>query len=150
MGTYAGEQRYRALKTDAERAEFRARIAQFTEVFRKGLIETYAKGLLKFNGQRIETVAGRSTISGVNATVVQNIYGDANQPYVIQYTLRKDGSGAWKLRNVIIEGVNLGLTYRNQFASSAQQYGGDLDKVIANWRVEADVKPASDATKGAQ
>jgi phospholipid transport system substrate-binding protein len=150
MGTYASEQRYRALKTDAERAAFRARIEKFTAVFRGGLIETYAKGLLKFNGERIETVAGRSTVNGVNATVVQHIHGDANQPYVIQYTLRKDRSGVWKLRNVIIEGVNLGLTYRNQFASSAQQYGGDLDKVIANWRVEADVKPASDAAKGAQ
>jgi phospholipid transport system substrate-binding protein len=150
MGVYASEQRYRALKTDAERAAFRARIAKFTDIFRQGLIDTYAKGLLKFNGQRIETVGGRSSVNGVNATVVQNIHGDAAQPYVIQYTLRQDKSGVWKLRNVIIEGVNLGLTYRNQFAASAQQYGGDLDKVIANWRVEPDVKPADGAAKGAQ
>jgi len=150
MGTYASEQRYKALKTDAERAAFKARIARFTETFRHGLIETYAKGLLKFNGQRIETVAGRSSVNGVNATVVQNIHGDADKPYVIQYTLRKDRSGSWKLRNVIIEGVNLGQTYRNQFASSAEQYRGDIDQVIANWRVEPDVKADAKAAADAK
>lgn len=149
MGTYASEQRYKALKTDAERAAFKARIARFTEIFRRGLIETYAKGLLKFNGQRIETIAGRSSVNGANATVVQNIHGDADKPYVIQYTLRKDGNDSWKLRNVIIEGVNLGQTYRNQFASLAEQHRGDIDQVIANWRVEPQIK-ADAAAAGAK
>lgn len=139
MGRYASD---KSVKTDAERAALQARIAKFTEVFRRGLIETYAKGLLKFDGQRIETVAGRSNVKGSDATIVQNIFGGADKPYVIQYTLRQDGDGTWKLRNVIIEGVNLGQTYRNQFASSAEQYGGDLDKVIANWRVEPDLENA--------
>lgn len=142
MGRYASD---KSLKTDAERTALQARIAKFTEVFRRGLIETYAKGLLKFDGQRIETVAGRSSVKGNDATVVQNIYGGADKPYVIQYTLRQDGGGIWKLRNVIIEGVNLGQTYRNQFASSAEQYGGDLDRVIANWRVEPDLKEGAAA-----
>lgn len=143
MGIYASEQRYNTLQSDAERTAFKGRITKFTEIFRHGLIETYAKGLLKFNGQRIETVAGRSMVNGSNATVVQNIYGDADKPYIVQYTLRQDAGGTWKLRNVIIEGVNLGQTYRNQFASAAEQYRGDLDQVIANWRVEPEVKPAT-------
>lgn len=146
MGRYASDKN---LKTDTERAALQARIAKFTDVFRSGLIETYAKGLLKFDGQRIETVAGRSSVKGNDATVVQNIYGGADKPYVIQYTLRQDDGGTWKLRNVIIEGVNLGQTYRNQFASSAEQYGGDLDRVIANWHVEPDLKDGT-AAGGAQ
>lgn len=145
MGTYASDQRFKALKTDQERSEFNARITKFTEMFRHGLVETYAKGLLKFNGQRIETVAGRSSVTGTNATVVQNIFGDADKPYVIQYTLRQADGGTWKLRNVIIEGVNLGQTYRNQFASAAEQSHGDLDKVIANWHIEPEV--SADAAK---
>lgn len=143
MGTYASEQRFRALQSEQERAAFRARVARFTEIFRQGLVETYAKGLLKFDGQRIETVKGRSSVNGANATVVQNVYGGADKPYVVQYSLRQDASGTWKLRNVIIEGVNLGQTYRSQFASAAEQYGGDLDKVIANWHVEPDAQGAA-------
>jgi phospholipid transport system substrate-binding protein len=147
MGSYASDQKYKALKTDQERQTFNARIARFTDIFRRGLVETYAKGLLKFNGQRIETVSGRSSITGTNATVVQNIYGGADKPYVVQYSLRQDSSGVWKLRNVIIEGVNLGQTYRNQFGSAAEQYGGDLDKVIANWHVEPQIDGAADTGK---
>src|SRR5690606_26253266 len=64
MGTYASEQKYRALKTDPDRAEFKARIAKFTDIFRRSLVETYAKGLLKFDGQRLEPVAGRRSVTG--------------------------------------------------------------------------------------
>lgn len=146
MGMYASDQRFKALKTDAERAAFTARVARFTEIFRRGLVETYAKGLLRFDGQRIEVVAGRSSVNGANATVVQNIYGNADKPYVVQYSLRQGASGGeWKLRNVIIEGVNLGSTYRSQFASSAEQYHGDLDQVIANWRVEPEIETRAKA-----
>ena len=34
---------------------------------------------------------------------------------------------------MIIESVNLGEIYRDQFLSSAREYDGDLDQVIANW-----------------
>jgi phospholipid transport system substrate-binding protein len=39
----------------------------------------------------------------------------------------------WKLRNMIIESVNLGEIYKNQFEASARKYEGDLDQVIENW-----------------
>lgn len=135
MGSYAGAQRYNALKTDAEKAAFRDQIKRFTENFRRGVVQTYAKGLLQFNGQRIETVPPRNAQTGDSVSVVQNIYGGADKPYVVQYTLRKDRSGGWKVRNVIIEGINLGQTYRNQFAASAEANRGDIDKVIATWQV---------------
>ena len=48
-----------------------------------------------------------------------------------------------ELRNVvggyggapILNGVNMGLTYRNQFngAMNDPKYGGDMDKVIDSW-----------------
>ena len=37
----------------------------------------------------------------------------------------------WQLRNIIIEGVNLGEIYRSQFEASARKSNGDLDVVIA-------------------
>lgn len=138
MGPYASAQRYQALPSEPDKAEFRARIQRFSETFKQGLVETYARGLLKFNGQRIETLPPRKgdDIATGSVGVVQNIYGDADKPYVVQYSMRRNHDGEWKLNNVIIEGINLGQTYRSQFASAADQYRGDLDKVIANWKVE--------------
>ena len=41
--------------------------------------------------------------------------------------------GSWKLRNLIIETINLGEIYRNQFNALAQSANGDLDLVIDQW-----------------
>ncbi|HET8709742.1 MAG TPA: ABC transporter substrate-binding protein [Spongiibacteraceae bacterium] len=141
MGPYAGVQRYRALNTEQEKKDFVARIQRFSDAFKQGLIETYAKGLLKFDGQKIETLPPRKgdDVASGNVAVLQNIYGAADKPYVIQYSMRRNRDGAWKVQNVIIEGINLGLTYRNQFTAAADQYHGDLDKVIANWHVEPQI-----------
>lgn len=134
MGRHASAQRYQSLTSDAERAAFRDQVERFTESFRRGLIQTYAKGLLRFDGQRIETLPGR--VSGSSASVMQHIYGNAEKPYMVQYTLRQDRNGDWKVRNVIIEGINFGQTYRNQFDAAMQQHRGDIDKVIDSWHVE--------------
>jgi phospholipid transport system substrate-binding protein len=65
--------------------------------------------------------------------VTQLIYAENPQPYVVMYQMGRDRDDAWKLRNVIIESVNLGEIYRDQFLSSARDFDGDLDAVIANW-----------------
>ena len=138
MGPYASTQRYQALTTDAERTAFRERIQRFSSTFKRGLVETYANGLLKFSGEKIETLPPRKGDDATTGSVaiVQNIYGSGDKPYVVQYSMRRNKEGEWKLQNVIIEGINLGQTYRSQFASAADQYHGDLEKVIANWHVE--------------
>lgn len=138
MGSYASERRYQALKTDEEKAAFRERIQRFSASFKQGLVETYAGGLLNFNGEKVQSLPprkGDNPASG-SVSVMQNIYNASGKPYVIQYSMRRNKAGEWKLYNVIIEGINLGLTYRNQFAAAAEQYRGDIDKVIANWQVE--------------
>lgn len=149
MGPYAGAQRYQALKTEQEKTEFRARVQRFSETFKHGLVETYAKGLLKFDGQRIETLPPRKgdDVASGNVSVLQNIYGSADKPYVVQYSMRRNRDGVWKLQNVIIEGINLGQTYRSQFAAAADRHRGDLDQVIATWRVEPQIDGAQDGDK---
>ena len=42
-------------------------------------------------------------------------------------------TGEWKLINVVLNGINLGKTFRSQFAQAYKQYGGNLDKVIDHW-----------------
>jgi phospholipid transport system substrate-binding protein len=138
MGTYASAQRYQALTSEQEKAAFRERIQRFSSTFKQGLVQTYARGLLKFNGEKIETLPPRKGDDAATGSVavVQNIYGAADKPYIVQYSMRRNKDGQWKLQNVIIEGINLGQTYRSQFASAADQYHGDLEQVIANWHVE--------------
>jgi phospholipid transport system substrate-binding protein len=41
--------------------------------------------------------------------------------------------GTWKMRNVVINGINIGKLFRDQFAQAMQENQNDLDKVINNW-----------------
>ena len=136
MGPYASSERYRSLD-EAGRAKLADQLDRFTDVMRHGLVRTYSKGLLAFGGSRIELSNEAAEQGGESrATVKQLIYSDAIEPYVVMYQMGRDRAGTWKLRNMIIESVNLGEIYRNQFESAARRYDGDLDLVIANWTTE--------------
>lgn len=133
MGVYASKERYQSLDA-AGRKELREQLEQFIEVMRVGLIRTYGKGLLAFSGSRIavsEPSAEEALSSRVS--VKQLIYSDEAQPYVVMYQMGRGKSGEWKLRNVIIETVNLGEIYKNQFQAAARKHDGDLNIVIEDW-----------------
>lgn len=149
MGRYGSRGYYQSLKSDAEKAQFRDQVIRFTETFKDGLINTYAKGLLTFNGNRIEVLplAKDADLSG-SVAVRQRIYGERPEPYQVLYTLRKDSDGKWKVRNVIIEGLNVGELYQNQFAADARSYNGDIGKVIDNWSVTPQEVMEKQAKKG--
>ncbi len=51
----------------------------------------------------------------------------------MQYNLRRQDDDTWLVTNVVVEGVNLGATYRNQFADLVEKHGGDVDYVVDNW-----------------
>ena len=133
MGPYASSQRYRSLD-ESGRAQLRDQLDRFTEVMRLGLVRTYSKGLLAYGGSRIEVFesASKDSDSG-RASVRQLIYSNETEPYVLLYQLGRSKSGQWKLRNVIIENVNLGEIYQSQFEASARKHDGNLDEVIASW-----------------
>lgn len=133
MGDYASSDRYRSLDK-AGRATLKAQLDRFTEVMRLGLVRTYSKGLLAFGGSRIQlSKPGPGDDSASTVSVRQLIFGEGTRPYEVMYQMGRDKGGDWKLRNMIIETVNLGAIYRGQFEAAARKHNGDLDKVIDNW-----------------
>lgn len=117
--------------------------ARFRDAFKRSLIRAYGSALRNYDDQRFEVLPpGRGEVETERATVNMNITMKDGTVYRIVYSMFLAEDGAWRLENLILEGVNLGLTYKNNFAEMASQYGGDIDKVIANWssRVEAEKK----------
>ena len=106
---------------------------RFAEVFRRSLVETYGRGLLAYSDEKIEVVAPAEDISAKRRVFVkQEIYGKT-EIYPVTYTMAKNKQQQWKILNVMINGVNLGKTFRNQFVQAARNNGDDIDKVIASW-----------------
>ncbi|CAH0993337.1 hypothetical protein SIN8267_03485 [Sinobacterium norvegicum] len=140
MGKYGSSAAYRSLATKAEKKQFVDRVRRFNHKFKDGLIHTYAKGLLGFGGNKIEVLALTSeqhqqVLDRQSVDVVQLIHNDTPTPYRVQYKMRPSKKGDWKLRNVVIESINLGSVYQQQFASAVRTYNGDIDAVIDNWSV---------------
>lgn len=136
MGDVASGATYRKLD-DAGKQRLRTQLDAFTAVIRTGLIQTYGKGLLAFGGS--ETKVAEAVISPDNArvaSVTQSVMGDEDKVYTLRYQMGLYRDGSWKLRNMIIENVNLGEIYRSQFADALDAAGGDVDKVIAEWNTD--------------
>ncbi|MFT6756216.1 MAG: phospholipid transport system substrate-binding protein, partial [Chitinophagales bacterium] len=47
--------------------------------------------------------------------------------------LKPNRDGEWKIRNVVIDTINLGKVYQSQFASAVKDSDGDIDKAIIAW-----------------
>ncbi|WP_226500637.1 ABC transporter substrate-binding protein [Pseudomonas sp. RSB 5.4] len=128
-----------------------AQMQTFQENFKRGLFQFYGNALLEYNNQGI-TVDPAKDESGDRTSVGMTVKGNNGAVYPVQYTLEKI-NGEWKLRNVIINGINIGKLFRDQFADAMQRNGNDLDKTINGWAGEvAKAKEETDkaAAKPAQ
>ena len=124
-----------------------AQMQTFQENFKKGLFQFYGNALLEYNNQGI-TVDPAKDESGDRTSVGMTVKGNNGAVYPVQYTLEKV-SGEWKLRNVIINGINIGKLFRDQFADAMQRNGNDLDKTINGWAGEvAKAKEETDKAAG--
>ncbi|WET11573.1 MULTISPECIES: MlaC/ttg2D family ABC transporter substrate-binding protein [unclassified Pseudomonas] len=124
-----------------------AQMQTFQENFKKGLFQFYGNALLEYNNQGI-TVDPAKDESGDRTSVGMTVKGSNGAIYPVQYTLEKV-SGEWKLRNVIINGINIGKLFRDQFADAMQRNGNDLDKTINGWAGEvAKAKEETDKAAG--
>ncbi|NVZ72750.1 MlaC/ttg2D family ABC transporter substrate-binding protein [Pseudomonas costantinii] len=111
-----------------------AQMLTFQENFKKGLFQFYGNALLEYNNQGI-TVDPAKDESGDRTSIGMTVKGNNGAVYPVQYTLEKV-NGEWKLRNVIINGINIGKLFRDQFADAMQRNGNDLDKTINGWAGE--------------
>ena len=130
----------------AGRANLKRQRDDFARTLREGLIRSYAKGLLAFGGARMEVQGVEASPQSARvASVTQLVYSEAERVYTIRYQMGQYKDGGWRLRNLIIETINLGEIYRNQFSALARDADEDLDSVIAQWN-EAVIEQAEELT----
>lgn len=109
-----------------------AQRAEFQTAFKATLVDLYTSALV---ASVITDMSLRETVraSDTSANVIVSVATQDGSSYVVQYSMRQDASGSWKARNIILDGVNIGLTYRNQFKSAMETENGDLARVIRIW-----------------
>jgi phospholipid transport system substrate-binding protein len=118
---------------------------RFQENFKRSLMQFYGNALLEYNNQGIKVDPAKDE-SGERTSVGMKVTGNNGAMYPVSYTLQKIG-GEWKVRNVIVNGINIGKLFRDQFADAMSRNGNDLDKTIDGWAGEvAKAKQAADSS----
>lgn len=108
--------------------------ARFSLKFKQSLIEKYAEAMVGFGDEKIEVISEqRSKKSSGRSRVNLIFYGSDGSKYPISYDMKLSAQ-RWLLRNISINGINMGKQYRSQFTASMQFYKGNIDNVIANWK----------------
>ena len=111
---------------------------KFIESFRTSLLDTYSSTLAQWGDQKIMTIFPELTEFQKTEDVKQNLITSSNT-YPITYKVRRDKNGNWLIINIIVNGVNLGLTFRNQFQALAKEHNGNIDELIKHWTSDANL-----------
>lgn len=113
---------------------------RFVDVFRQTLIDTYARGLVTFDYEELRVLDSQQAQRyDDQASVAMEVVASNGQVYPVSYSLRLS-NGEWRVVNVIVNGINLGLTFRNQFDQAMRDNNRDYDAVIDGWSPEVGVE----------
>jgi len=114
--------------TDAQRT-------RFAESFKWSLVRTYALALTEFREGEVKVLPPRRPSSDPNKANVMQEITIGGKAYSVAYLMRRSDTTGWRVRNMIIEGVNIGLNYKSQFSAAMKdpKNDGDLDRVIDAW-----------------
>ncbi len=108
---------------------------EFVERFKRSLFESYAQALVG-SADDFEINVKSASVNPNNddrGSVDMEVTSDSGNRYQISYSMYRNSDGVWLMENVIVEGVNLGLAFRDRFAQEMESRRGDVDEVISNW-----------------
>lgn len=105
---------------------------RFEQNFKTSLMRFYGNALLEYDNQEIIIVPGTGRQEPGRESVNMEVKDSKGTVYPLSYTM-VDLDGSWRMRNVIINGINIGKLFRDQFAQSMREHGNDLNQVIDTW-----------------
>jgi phospholipid transport system substrate-binding protein len=97
---------------------------QLTDEFRTLLVRTYSGALANYRDNNIEYKPLRMNPSDTEVTVRTEVKRSGQAPVQIDYSMEKTADG-WKAYDVIVAGVSLVTTYRDEFNDTVKSSGVD-------------------------
>lgn len=109
---------------------------RFVEDFKRLLSASYGNRVGQYEGGEVRVVGARPEPRG-DATVRTRIEGGQADGVQVDYRMRKDDDGEWRVIDVVAEGVSLVSSYRSQFGPILSRGGPEeLLKRLAQKIVE--------------
>ena len=111
--------------TDEERRAFAA-------LFEDYIIDTYDRRLSAYSDQQI-VVTGWEAAGKRGAMVASRIEGGSGAPVDIGWRVEPSDDG-WRIVDVVVEGVSMLITQRNEFSTIIERNGGQVAALIDHLR----------------
>ncbi|MBK1873393.1 ABC transporter substrate-binding protein [Marinobacter sp. 1-3A] len=108
---------------------------EFVVKFKRSLFDSYAQALMSADNFEIK-VRGATINPGDDnrASVAMEVITASGNRHSVTYSMyRKDESSNWMMENVIVEGVNIGLSFRDRFTQEMEANRGQVEVVIDGW-----------------
>ena len=122
----------RLILSEAYANATKEQIIAFEEQTKKLLLDTYVTTLLEFEDYILET---NEEIKVNKRTYEVSVkFLSTSDSFITKFSVYKNKLGDYKIINIIIDGINLGLTFRNQFQDNLVKNNMDLDKAIETWK----------------
>lgn len=115
----------------------------FQKIFKQSLLTTYAKGLIEFENYRVIVLPSKTPDRNTakNTKVDLEIITASGQKFPISQSMYFNKKHQrWQMQNVIVNGINIGKLFRDQFSHLVDQQHGDIGKAIAIWTQEIQKK----------
>lgn len=107
---------------------------EFVVKFKRSLFDSYAQALVNADEFSIEVKeAVINPQDSGRASVQMEVMSASGNRYPVTYSMYKNDEGRWMMENVIVEGVNIGLAFRDRFAQEMEQHRGQVQAVIDGW-----------------
>src|SRR6516162_3729278 len=108
---------------------------EFLNLFEDYVVFVYGTRLSNFNG---ETFKVRGSRTDENSTIVSTdiLSPSGEAPIKVDWRLVTD-KGAFKINDVVIEGISMLVTQRSEFASVIQRHGGQVGGLLTMMRERA-------------
>lgn len=118
---------------------------RFVNAFYRSMLNNYGDALVDFTPDRLTVLPFRGDPAATRATVRSTVRRDNGNTVDVRYEMRKNGA-AWKVFDVVIDGISYVAALKSDFGAEIAQTG--LDAVIK--RLEAGGTAASIPGKAAK
>ncbi|MAA66118.1 MAG: toluene tolerance protein [Alteromonadaceae bacterium] len=107
---------------------------EFVETFKRSLFDSYAKALVEADNFTIDVKSAEvNPGNDQRASVQLEVRTASGNRYPVTYSMYVADSGDWMMENVIVEGVNIGLAFRDRFAQEMEEKRNNVQAVIDDW-----------------
>jgi phospholipid transport system substrate-binding protein len=98
------------------------------------MVHVYAVRFNEFTGQQFK-VTGSRPEGDASTLVTSQLGSDGNQPVKIDWRVAKV-AGGFKITDIVVEGISMMVTQRQEFSAVIQRGGGDIEALLKPLRAK--------------